>query len=407
MAEHNTSGGRLAVDGGQPVRTKPFPAWPIWGEREEQLLLEVLYSGNWSTLTGDKVTTFAAQFAAFQGARYGICVPNGTMALELALRAVGVGPGDEVITTPYTFIATASAALGLGAKPIFVDIDPATGNLDPAQVAPAITNKTKAILPVHIGGNPADLDGLLDVANQHGIPLVEDACQAWGAAWRGRPVGAIGALGTFSFQASKNVTAGEGGIVITNDDALHDRCWSLHNVGRVRDGAWYQHEILGWNFRLPEWSGAILIAQLERLPEHMPIREAAARYLDEAFADLPGITPLATDPRVTRHARHLYLARYDAASFGGRPRADFLAALRAEGIVGVSAGYVPLTKSPAIHRALTDLFGASAIDEIAACPIADRAAQEVFWLPQQMLLEDQQGLDTIVAAITKIQTAWR
>ncbi|MFN8515305.1 MAG: DegT/DnrJ/EryC1/StrS family aminotransferase [Chloroflexia bacterium] len=407
MAEHNTSGGQLAVDGGQPVRTKPFPAWPIWGEREEQLLLEVLHSGNWGTLTGDKVTTFAAQFAAFQGARFGICVPNGTMALELALRAVGVGPGDEVITTPYTFIATASAALGLGAKPIFVDIDPATGNLDPAQVAPAITSRTKAILPVHIGGNPADLDGLLDVANQHGIPVVEDACQAWGAAWRGRPVGAIGALGTFSFQASKNVTAGEGGIVVTNDDALHDRCWSLHNVGRVRDGAWYQHEILGWNFRLPEWSGAILIAQLERLPDHMPIREAAARYLDEAFADLPGITPLATDPRVTRHARHLYLARYDAASFGGHPRSDFLAALRAEGIVGVSAGYVPLTKSPAIHRSLTDLFGPSAIDEIAPCPAADRAAAEIFWLPQHMLLEDQEGLDTIIAAITKIQTAWR
>lgn len=407
MAEHNTSGGQLAVDGGQPVRTKPFPAWPIWGEREEQLLLEVLHSGNWGTLTGDKVTTFAAQFAAFQGARFGICVPNGTMALELALRAVGVGPGDEVITTPYTFIATASAALGLGAKPIFVDIDPATGNLDPARVAPAITSRTKAILPVHIGGNPADLDGLLDVANQHGIPLVEDACQAWGATWRGRPVGAIGALGTFSFQASKNVTAGEGGIVITNDDALHDRCWSLHNVGRVRDGAWYQHEILGWNFRLPEWSGAILLAQLERLPEHMPIREAAARYLDEAFADLPGITPLATDPRVTRHARHLYLARYDATAFGGHPRADFLAALRAEGIVGASAGYVPLTKSPAIHRSLTDLFGPSAIDEIAPCPAADQAAAEIFWLPQQMLLEDQEGLDTIIAAITKIQTAWR
>jgi len=407
MAEHNTSGGQLAVDGGQPVRTKPFPAWPIWGEREEQLLLEVLHSGHWGTLTGDKVTTFAAQFAAFQGARFGICVPNGTMALELSLRAVGVGPGDEVITTPYTFIATASAALGLGAKPIFVDIDPATGNLDPARVAPAITSRTKAILPVHIGGNPADLDGLLDVANQHGIPLVEDACQAWGATWRGRPVGAIGALGTFSFQASKNVTAGEGGIVITNDDALHDRCWSLHNVGRVRDGAWYQHEILGWNFRLPEWSGAILLAQLERLPEHMPIREAAARYLDEAFADLPGITPLATDPRVTRHARHLYLARYDATAFGGHPRADFLAALRAEGIVGASAGYVPLTKSPPIHRSLTDLFGASAINEIAPCPAADQAAAEIFWLPQHMLLEDQEGLDTIITAITKIQTAWR
>lgn len=407
MAEQATEAGRLAIDGGQPIRTRPFPAWPISGEREEQLLLEVLRSGDWGTLTGDKVTTFAAQFAAFQGARFGVCVPNGTLALELALRAVGVGPGDEVITTPYTFIATASAALGLGAKPVFVDIDPATGNLDPARIAPAITTRTKAILPVHLGGQPADLDGILEVAAQHGVPVVEDACQAWGAAWRGRAVGAIGALGTFSFQSSKNITAGEGGIVVTNDEVLYERCWSLHNAGRIRDGAWYQHEALGWNFRMAEWSGAILIAQLERLPEQMPRREAAARYLDEAFADLPGITPLAIDPRVTRHARHLYLARYDAAEFGGRSRTDFLAALRAEGIAGVSAGYVPLTKSPAIRRALTDLFGVAAVGELAACPAADRAAEEIFWLPQQVLLDDQEGLDTIGAAIAKIRAAWR
>jgi dTDP-4-amino-4,6-dideoxygalactose transaminase len=407
MVGETTGAERLAIDGGRPVRTTPFPTWPVWGEREEQLLLEVLRSGDWGTLSGDKVTTFAAQFAAFQGARFGVCVPNGTVALELALRAVGVGPGDEVITTPYTFIATASAALGLGAKPVFVDIDPATGNLDPARIAPAITRRTRAILPVHLGGQPADLDGVLDVAGRHGIPVVEDACQAWGAEWRGRGVGPLGALGTFSFQSSKNITAGEGGIVLTDDEALYDRCWSLHNAGRVRDGAWYQHEILGWNFRMPEWCGAILIAQLERLPEHMPRREAAARYLDEAFADLPGILPLAVDPRVTRHARHLYLARYDKTAFGGRSRADFLAALRAEGIAGVSAGYVPLTHSPAIRRALSDLFGAAAVAGIARCPAADRAAEEVFWLPQQMLLDDQQGLDTIVAAIAKIQATWR
>ncbi len=398
---------RLAIDGGQAVRTTPFPAWPIAGEREEQLLLEVLHSGNWGALSGDKVDTFAAQFAAFQGAKYGVCVPNGTMALELALRAVGVQPGDEVITTSYTFIATASAALGLGAKPVFVDIDPDTCNIDPAKIEAAITKKTKAILPVHIGGQPADLDGVREVAARHGIPVVEDAAQAWGAAWNGQPVGALGALGTFSFQASKNLTAGEGGIVLTNDDELYERCWSLHNVGRVRDGAWYQHEILGWNFRMPEWCGAVLIAQLERLPAQMPVREAAARYLDEILTDIPGITPLTTDPRVTRHARHLYLARYDSAAFGGRSRTEFLNALRAEGIEGASPGYTPLTKSPAITRALTDLFGANAVREIAPCPVAEQATDEVIWLPQNILLDDQQGLDTIATAITKIQAAWR
>ena len=291
--------------------------------------------------------------------------------------------------------------------PIFVDIVPGTCNIDPARIADAITSRTKAILPVHIGGQPADLDGVLEVADQHGIPVVEDAAQAWGAAWQGRPVGALGTLGTFSFQASKNLTAGEGGIVVTNDEALNERCWSLHNVGRIRDGEWYQHEILGWNFRMPEWCGAILLAQFERLPEQMLTREASARYLDGALAEVAGITPLAVDPRVTRHARHLYLVRYDATAFGGRTRAEFLAALHAEGIEGASPGYTPLTNSPAIHRTLADLFGPAAVRAIAACPVADRATDEVIWFPQHVLLDDRAGLDTVPAAIAKIQTAWR
>ncbi|HEU5330812.1 MAG TPA: DegT/DnrJ/EryC1/StrS family aminotransferase [Thermomicrobiales bacterium] len=406
MSKTTTGAERLAVDGGTPVRTKPFPKWPVAGEREEQLLLEVLHSGDWGEITGNKVATFADKFAAFQGAQYGTCVPNGTMALEMALRALGVGPGDEVITTPYTFIATASAALGLGAKPVFVDIRPDTCNLDPARIGAAVTKRTKAIVPVHIGGQPADLDGARDVARQYGLRVLEDACQAWGAEWRGQRVGAIGDLGTFSFQASKNITAGEGGIVVTNDEELHNLCWSLHNVGRVRDGAWYQHEILGWNFRMPEWSAAILLAQLERLPEQMAVRDAAASYLDEALADIDGVAPLAVDPRVTRHAHHLYPVRYHAAKFGGHSRADFLAALRAEGITCAGAGYVPLTKSPAIHRSLHDLFGADAVAAITDCPVADQAAEEVVWFTQNALLDDQDGLDTIIAAIAKIQRAW-
>jgi dTDP-4-amino-4,6-dideoxygalactose transaminase len=194
---------------------------------------------------------------------------------------------------------------------------------------------------------------------------------------------------------------------VTNDEVLSERCWSLHNVGRIRDGAWYQHEILGWNFRMPEWCGAILLAQFERLPEQMLTREASARYLDVALAEIAGITPLAVDPRVTRHARHLYLVRYDATAFGGCTRTQFLAALHAEGIEGASPGYTPLTNSPAIHRTLADLFGPAAVRAIAACPVADRATDEVIWFPQHVLLDDRAGLDTVPAAIAKIQTAWR
>lgn len=397
---------RLAVDGGDPVRTAPFPSWPVFGEREERLLLEVLHSGNWGELAGDKVTTFAARFAAYQGARFGVCVPNGTMAIQLGLRALGVGPGDEVITTPYTFVATASAALLLGAKPVFVDVDPQTCNLDPARIAPAITARTKAIVPVHIGGQPADMDGVMAVAREHGLRVLEDACQAWGAEWNRTRVGAIGDLGCFSFQASKNINAGEGGIIVTNDPELAELCWSLHNVGRVRGGDWYQHEVLGWNFRMTEWQGAVLLAQLERLPEQEPVREAGARHLDAALAAIPGVAPVAVDPRVTRHAHHLYPVRYEAAAFGGRSRDEFLDALRAEGITCLSAGYVPLTQAPAIRRSLEELFGAESLAQLGDCPVAEAVSREVFWLNQIALLGSRDDLDDIVGAIRKIQAAW-
>lgn len=398
---------RLAIDGGSPVRSKAFPAWPIFDEREERLVLEVLRSGHWGEITGDKVVTFAEQFAGFQGARFGVCVPNGTLALELALTALEIGPGDEVITTPYTFIATAGAVLTAGAKPVFVDIDHQTYNIDPDRVEGAITARTKAILPVHLAGQPADMDAILGIAQRHNLRVIEDACQAWGAEWRGRGVGALGDLGAFSFQASKNITAGEGGIVLTNDPALFERCRSLRNVGRVRDGAWYQHEILGRNLRMAEWEAAILLAQLERLPEHMPIREANAQYLGEALTrEVNGLTPATVNPGVTRHAYHLFQMRYDAAAFGGRSRDEFVAALRAEGITPCSAGYVPLTRSPAIRRAFAARFGSDSAGALPICPIAEQAGAEAVWLQQTTLLGTQEDMESIVEAVQKIQRAW-
>jgi dTDP-4-amino-4,6-dideoxygalactose transaminase len=378
----------------------------VFDHREEQLLLEVLHSGKWGEITGNKVSTFAAKFAEFQGAKYGICVPNGTMAIQIGLKALGVGPGDEVITTPYTFIATASAALLLGAKPVFVDVRADTCNLDPERIEAAITPRTKVIVPVHIGGQPADLDGVLAVAKKHGVRVLEDACQAWGAEWNGQRVGALGDIGCFSFQAGKNINAGEGGIVVTNDPQLAELCWSLHNVGRVRGGEWYQHEILGWNFRMTEWQGAVLLAQFERLPEQEIVRERAARYLDVALASIDGVDPIGVDPRVTRHANHLYPIRYDRSRFGGKTRDEFLVALRAEGIDCVSPGYVPLTSSPAIQRSIAEMFGTESLANLDTCPIAEEVSRDVFWLAQNALLGEQQNQDDILAAIVKIQAAW-
>ena len=394
----------LAIDGGAPVRTAPFPEWPIHGDREEQLLLEVLRSGKWSIFNGDKVKTFQEKFAAYQGARFAVCAPNGTLALQMALMALGVGPGDEVLVPAYTFIATVSAALLLGARPVFVDIDPDSYTMDPAGIAAAVTSKTKVVIPVHLAGRPADMDGILSAAKKYGLRVLEDACQAWGAEWRGQRVGALGDLGAFSFQLSKNITAGEGGALITNDPGLHEVCWSIHNVGRSRTGAWYHHEILGWNLRMTEWQGAILLAQIERLDEHAARRERNARYLGEALSAIPGISPLPGDPRVTRHAWHLMIVRYDPARFGNRPVDDFVAALSAEGITPLSRGYVPLHHSPAIRKAIQATFGADPAQT--SLPWTERAADRTFWLAQNIFLGDTEDMDDIAEAIHKIQRAW-
>ena len=345
---------KLAIDGGSPVRSKDFPSWPVWDEQEEKLLLEVLHSGKWGMLNGEKVHQFERAFADYQQARYGLCLVNGTAALEVALRAAGVEPGDEVITTPYTFIATINAALQLGAIPVFVDIDPNSFLIDAGKIEAAITPRTRAILPVHLGGQPADMDTILGLAKKYGLAVVEDACQAWGAEWKGRRVGALGDLGTFSFQASKNITAGEGGIILTNRPELADLCWSLHNVGRSKDGLWYEHIRQGWNYRMTEWQAAVLLPQLTRADGLAEQRSQNARRLSDGLCQIPGIQLASVDRRVTRHAWHIFIFRYQADAFGGRPRAEFLRALQAEG-VPCAPGYLPINQSPAIEDGLMRL----------------------------------------------------
>lgn len=394
---------KLAIDGGVPLRQTPFHPWPVYDRREEQALLDVLHSGRWGVITGTKVTEFEAQFAAFQQAKFGVCVPNGTLALELALNAMGIGSGDEVITTPYTFIATSSAILHTGARAVYVDIERGTHNIDPEQIEAAITSRTRAVVPVHLAGRPANLDRILEIAQKHDLLVLEDACQAWGSEWRGQRVGALGTAGAFSFQAGKNITAGEGGIVLTNDEALADRCWSIHNVGRIRSGAWYQHEVLGWNLRLPEWEGAILQVQLARLPEHMQRREDNVRYLTSLLkAQVPGLIPPADDERITSNSHHLLILRCDPAAWGGHSRDEFVAAMSAEGITAISNGYVPLHLSPAIRRAMGD-----ASLHALSLPNAERAGRESLWLNQNVFLGTHTDMDDIAAAAVKIHNAWQ
>jgi dTDP-4-amino-4,6-dideoxygalactose transaminase len=407
----------LAVDGGTPVRTAPFSAWPVYDERDERALIETLRSGRWGSHANQgNVAQFCERFAAYQEAAHGVAVTNGTAALEVALRAVGVEPLDEVILPPYTFVASATAVLAIGAIPVFCDVLSDTFLIDPADAERKVTPRTKAIIAVHIAGQPADMDGVLDVARRHNLKVIEDAAQAHGASWRGKKVGALGDAGTFSFQSSKNLNAGEGGIVVTNDRAVADRSWSFANVGRIREGAWYQHEVMGWNLRLTELQGALLLSQMERLEEQFERRERNARYLDRELAKVPGIMPQARDERVTGHAHHLYVFRYDKSAFGGRDREWFMKAMHAEGIP-VSAGYTtPLYRMNAViqeRKKWADLARAAgrevtcpASPEEEALPNTERACGEQgVWLGQTVLLGEEKDMADIVEAAAKVQRA--
>jgi dTDP-4-amino-4,6-dideoxygalactose transaminase len=388
----------LAINGGSPVRTEPIGQWPVFGTEEEQLLLEALRSGVWGSIDGTFVKRLEEEFAAVHDAGHGVATVNATMGLSVALKAIGIGPGDEVLVPPYTFIATASAALMLGAVPVFVDVDPETLLIDTTLIDAAVTPRTKAIVPVHHGGSPADMDGVMTAARRHGLRVVEDAAQAHGAAWRGRPVGAIGDVGVFSFQSSKPVNAGEGGMMLTDDDELDELLWSYRNVGRRRGGAWYEHVRLGWNLRMTEFQAAVLLGQLRRMPEQQARRTAAAAYLDGALSRIPGVVPVKVPDGVTAHSWYTYHWRWLGEADGGMAKSEFARALEAEGIP-VFGGYVPLNRNQAVLDEIRRLGG----HEPVACPNAERAAADevmVFALP--ILMGTSADLDDVADAVEKV-----
>lgn len=375
--------------GGNPVRNKPYPSWPIFDDREKEFLIQALESGKWG-VGGRLQEEFEKRFAVFQHAKHCLLCSSGTTALKIALKAMGLSPGDEVIVPAYTFIGTATAALDLNANVIYADISLESYTIDIESVKSKISEKTKIVIPVHFAGRPADMDSVKEFAEEHNLLVLEDAAQAHGAEWKNRRVGAIGDAGAFSFQSSKNITAGEGGAVTTDDDALASTVWSLRNVGRPKDGPWYQHSIYGWNYRITEWQAAVLLAQLERAPKLMEKREASARYLDKLLRQVDGVEPLPNDPRVSRHAYHLYVFRYDPAEFNNLSKELFVEALRAEGIP-CNAGYRPL-------------YSYSFLPRSNPLPNTEKAAySEAVWIPQPVLLAEKEDLEDIIKAIEKIK----
>lgn len=398
-----------AMLGGAPVRTTAFPRWPVQDSREEQALTSVLKSGKWGRGVGDQVTAFERQYATATGAAHCLATANGTSALLTTLSALGVGPGDEVIVPPYTFVATVNVVLMLHALPVFVDSDLETFQIDARKVAAAITDRTRVIMPVHLGGSVADMDTIMAAAAARDIPVVEDACQSHLAQWKGRHVGSIGKAGCFSFQASKNLNSGEGGAVITSDRGLADRAYAFHNNSRGHAGGDFAYGAAGLNLRLTEFQAALLMAQITRLEAQARQRESNAAYLTSQLSQIPGITPAAMYPGATRNAYHLYMFRYDPKAFADLSRAAFVKALAAEGITS-GTGYSPLDKEPFLTNTLKGrgyqrIYGAAELQRLSErnhCPQNDRLCAEAVWFYQTMLIGPRQDMDHIVEAVRTV-----
>jgi dTDP-4-amino-4,6-dideoxygalactose transaminase len=399
-----------ALLGGSPVRRTPFPSWPVADAREEEALIRVIRSGKW--FRGENVSAFETAYASLTGARHCLATANGTSALITSLAALGVGPGDEVIVPPYTFVATVNAVMLLRALPVFVDSDIETFQIDARKVEQAITGRTRVIMPVHLGGSTADLDTIMEVGRRRGVTVLEDACQAHLAEWRGRKVGTYGKAGCFSFQASKNLNSGEGGAILTDDEALVETCYRFHNNSRSRrnTGDDFSYRSTGANLRMTEFQAALLTAQMTRLESQARTRDENGAHLTRLLQQIPGITPARMYDGCTRNAYHLYMFRYDASRFAGLTRAAFIKALGAEGVPALG-GYSPLNKEPFLEDALSGpgyqtIYSKARLDAWRAqnsCPQNDRLCTEAIWLVQTMLLGTRKDMEDIADAVRKVQ----
>ena len=394
----------------------PFPRWPNFREADEKAVLPVLRSGVWSR---SKVVEEAERrFARLMGAPYCVATCNGTNAIITSVRALGIGAGDEVITTPYTFVASIHPILLANALPVFADIDPDTWQIDPAKIEARINPNTAAILPVHIIGGVCDMDRINAIARKHNLKVIEDACEAHGGEWKGGKVGTLGDLGCFSFQTGKSLTCGEGGAILGRDEQLMDRCYSFHNLGRPKGSVVPRHgesyPILGTKCRMAEYQASILITQMETFEAECRRRSENAAYLSEKLEQIPGVIPRKDYAGVTRTAFYYYGFRYEKDQFDGLSRAKFIAALNAEG-VHANAGLGVISGKPMNQEGcLEDAFRSKAYQMIYPqeklanyqaeneCPACDLLVEETVGFHQAMLLGPRQDMDDIANAVAKI-----
>lgn len=387
----------LAIHGGTPIRNKKFDVWPRVTELDSDMLSSTVLEGDWNS--GKRRRAFEERFAADCGVKHCFAVANGTVSLELILRAYGIGYGDEVILPPYTFVATLSSIVFAGARPVFADIRRGDYLLAPETLEEKITPRTKAIVAVAVAGCPPELDALEEIARRHGLRLIVDAAQAVGAEWRGRRICAWGDVASISCQNTKNLTSGEGGIITTNDDELAARLPCILNGG-MQDG---QYVSVGQDHYISEFQASLLLSQYEKLRGEIVLREKNAAYLAGRLKDLPFVHSADYDERITCHAYHLYLLRFDrdALAEKGISRAQFLKAMNAEGIP-ISAGYMPLYTFPCATAADTERVIGGTIDTT-PLPECQRASyEEGAWLTQNLLLGTRRDMDDIADALIKV-----
>ena len=402
---------RLAILGGDPVRRTPFTPWPQYRQSDIDRLVKQVESRHWGgfPLPGKVSGEFARNFAKMHGAEYGLCLANGTIALVVALQAAGIKFGDEVIVPAYTWDGTATAVLFAGGVPVFADIDPDTYCLSVESVRRAVTPRTRAIMPVHLAMRFADMEGLRALAGEHKLTIVEDCAHAHGGAYKGQGAGSMGDAGCFSFQESKLMTGGEGGMVITSRLDIYEAAQSLVNCGRASLTDQHGIRVLGSNYRMTELQACLLTGQLEMLPEYRALRAEQAKRLSAGLAQIPGVSPLPEQAEITSETLYTYVFQYRPGDGPAPPRDLFAAALEKEGIPCDGRFYEAVYKSdlfyttPEISPQMVVGRDEPVDFSKMACPVSERAAYaEAMWLPQFVLLGGDKDVDDVVAAVAKV-----
>lgn len=399
---------KLAINGGDPLLPRGLEKkWPIFGKEEEEALSKVLESKSWCSagyIGGKKVAEFEEKFSDYIGTNYATCVPNGTQALELAFRAIGIEPGNEVIVPAVSFISSATAVTFAGGIPKFVDVDPDTYQISPEAVKESINDRTKAIEPVHYGGYPADMDSIMEIARDNDLYVIEDAAEAHGTKWKGEKVGSIGDIGCFSFQQGKPLTCGEGGALTFDGEELKEKVFSLANLGRKTEGEKYKHYLPAGNYRMSEFLGSLLLAQFSRFEKQTRKRYENGEYLRERLKEIDGVGTLKDDSRITNRGYYFFFVRYDPSSWGDTSRDRFLEALKAEGVPCSTAHNDPLYQNPAYKNIDKKfLYGRDIDYSEANCPEAERIySSEAIALGKDLLMT-KENVNGILNAIQKIR----